>query len=132
MAGARTSFGYYVGVVILVALLLAGAALIVAMVARPGTPETSVLAVTDRTPVACPDHANDVTCFETQVTNNGEADTTVRCEIRSTDGSVATFVNGGATTTQLLLGVDQSVQVDSVVEGDGARPPSVSCEPVSV
>jgi hypothetical protein len=134
MSERRTSPGYYVAVVLLGALLIAGVGLIVAMVARPGPPDASVLAVTDRSPIPCPDHQQRVTCFETQVTNNGQSRTGVFCEIRSTDGSQATFVSG-ATTTRIVLDTDQSVHLDSVVQVTGGapgRPPLVSCDPVAL
>jgi hypothetical protein len=134
MTQRRSSVGYYVAAVILGALLIAGIALVIAMVARPGTPGASVLAVTDRSPVPCPDHQQAATCFETQVTNNGAVRTAVRCDIRSSDVSEATFV-GGATTTQIMLDTDQSVHLDSVVQktaDSAAHPPVVSCEPTPI
>ena len=74
-----------------------------------------------------------MTCFETQVTNNGGVRTDVQCTIGSIDGSQATFV-GGATTTQIQLDADQSVHLDSIlaeIDGTRARPPVVSCDPLA-
>jgi hypothetical protein len=127
----RWTFGYYFAAALLAVLLVGAVVLIVAMVMRPGPPPASVLAVTDKAPVPCPDHQKRVTCFETQVTNNGSTTTGVRCQIVSADGSQATFVSG-STTTQILLDVDQSVHLDSiVVTADDTRgdPPTVTCDP---
>jgi hypothetical protein len=134
MAERRSSVGYYVAVVLLAGLLVGGLGLVIAMVARSGPPGASVLAVTDRSPVPCPDHQDHTTCFETQVTNNGETLTGVRCQIRSSDTAQATFVSG-TTTTQIVLDTDQSVHLDSIVETTcdaAAHPPVVSCEPASI
>ena len=128
----RSHIGSYIAFVVLAGLLIAGVVLVVAMIARPGTSDASVLAVTDRSSVPCPNHPSNGTCFETQVTNNGGTRTGALCEIRSSDGSQATFVTG-ATSTQIVLDVDQSVHLDSIVENMGvgaAHPPVVSCEPV--
>jgi hypothetical protein len=131
MAQRRSHVGYYIGVVILAALLVGGIALVVAMITRPGDVGASVIAVTDRLPVACNTQDGATTCFETLVTNNGTADGTVECSIESSDAGEATFVDGN-TTTQIVLGVDQSVHLRSIVTGAGDKPtaPSVSCRPV--
>jgi hypothetical protein len=132
MATRRPTIGYYAAAAVLGVLLVGAVVLLVAMLMRPGAPPASVLTVTDRAPVPCPDHQKRSTCFETQVTNNGSARTGVRCEIRSTDASQATFVSG-ATTTQIVLDVDQSVHLDSIVvtpDDTAGDPPAVSCQPV--
>jgi hypothetical protein len=133
MSSKHSTPGYYIAVLILAVLLLGAVVLVIAMIARPGVPGASVLAVTDRVPVACAGQKQNATCFETQVTNNGGTTSTFRCEVRPTDDAQATFIEG-ATTTQILLGADQSVHLDSmVVSTTDATPsaPSVSCEPVS-
>lgn len=136
MAARRTSPGYYIAVVLLGGLLLTAVVLIVAMITRPGEPDTSVLAVTDRVAVQCtqpdPQAQSDTTCFDTQVTNNGSATSTFRCEVSPTGDAPATFVEG-QTTTQILLGVDQSVHLQTIVAAarSNATPPAVSCDPVS-
>jgi hypothetical protein len=132
MTADRSMFGYYIGVVILGVLVVGAVVLVGAMIARPGPPPASVLTVTDRAPVPCPDHQKRATCFETQVTNNGSARTSVRCQIHSTDGAQATFFST-ATTTQILLDTDQSVHLDSIVvtsDDTAANPPVVDCQPV--
>jgi len=132
MTERRSHVGSYIAFIVLAVLLVAGIGLVVAMITRPGPPDASVLAVTDRSPVPCPDHQRNGTCFETQVTNNGRSRTGVLCQIRSSDGSQATFVTG-ATSTQIVLDVDQSVHIDSIIENMGvgaAHPPIVSCTPV--
>jgi hypothetical protein len=131
MAARRTSPGYYIAVVLLGGLLLTAVVLIVAMITRPGEPDTSVLAVTDRVAVQCTQPQNDTTCFDTQVTNNGSATSTFRCEVSPTGDAPATFVEG-QTTTQILLGVDQSVHLQTIVAAgrSNAAPPAVSCDPV--
>ena len=134
MSAKRTSPGYYVAVVLLGALLIAAVALVVAMVARPGSPGASVLAVTDQIPITCQTKEKGTTCFETQVTNNGSSKSTFHCEVRSTGDAVASLV-GGSTTTDILLDVDQSVHLDSqVVTSDGSEgtAPTVTCEALSV
>jgi hypothetical protein len=134
MSEKRTSPGYYLAVVVLGGLLLAAAFFVIAMIARPGTPGASVLAVTDRIPVDCSGEPTGTFCFETLVTNNGSDAGTFRCQVRATDESQATFVEG-ATSTQILLGVDQSVHLRSLVTVTGKTqpsPPSVTCESVSV
>jgi hypothetical protein len=132
MAARRTSPAYYVAVVLLGGLLLTAVVLIVAMITRPGAPDASVIAVTDRVAVDCtqqPQHTS--TCFDTQVTNNGSASSTFQCEVRPTDSALATFVEG-RTTTQILLGVDQSVHLQTIVAtppSSDPSPPAVTCEP---
>jgi hypothetical protein len=131
MAARRTSPGYYVAVVLLGGLLLTAVVLIVAMITRPGEPDASVLAVTDRVAVTCTQPEHGTTCFDTQVTNNGSASSTFRCEVRPTGDAPATFVEG-QTTTQILLGVDQSVHLQTMVAAPASSdpsPPAVACEP---
>jgi hypothetical protein len=133
MTERRTTPGYYVAVVILAGLVVAAIVLVVAMVLRPGVPGASVLAVTDRAPIACVRDKANTTCFETQVTNNGGSDSMFRCEVRSTGDGQASFASG-STSTEILLGVDQSVDLHSeVVSAGGVDPiaPSVTCEPTS-
>jgi hypothetical protein len=67
------------------------------------------------------------------VTNNGGSDSMFRCEVRSTSDGQASFASG-STSTEILLGVDQSVDLHSeVVSAGGVDPiaPSVTCEPTS-
>jgi hypothetical protein len=132
MDSKRTGLGYYIAVVILGALLIAAVAFVVAMIARPSAPAASVLAVTDRAPVACLTEKQGSTCFTTQVTNNGAVKSTFHCEVSPTGDADASF-EAGQPFTNLVLDVDQSVEVQSVV---AARPadataPSVSCAPLS-
>lgn len=134
MSSKRSTPGHYIAVTILGGLLLAAIALVVAMIARPGAPGASVLAVTDRVPIRCQTEKQGTTCFETQVTNNGSGKNTFRCEVRSTDGSEVSFV-GGTTTTDILLDADQSVHLDSMVvasDSSSAIAPNVSCQPLSI
>jgi hypothetical protein len=132
MDSKRTSPGYYIAVVILGALLIAAVAFVVAMIARPSTPESSVLAVTDRVPVTCEPEKQGNTCFTTQVTNNGTVTDTFQCEVSSTDGSQVNF-EAGSPIMSIPLNPDESVDLRSVVSADrkDAQAPSVSCVPLS-
>ncbi len=126
----RTSPGYYIAVVILGALLIAAVAFVIAMIARPSTPGASVLAVTDRAPVACQIEEKATTCFTTQVTNNGPVRSTFHCEASPTGDADANFESGLPVTT-IVLDVDQSVDLRSVVSSGHANAPTVSCAPLS-
>ncbi len=128
----RTSPGYYIAVVILGALLIAAVAFVIAMIARPSTPGASVLAVTDRAPVACQVEKNGNTCFTTQVTNNGPVRSTFHCEVSPTGDADANFESGLPVTT-IVLDVDQSVDLRSIVASRtaDASAPTVSCVPLS-
>ena len=132
MDSKRTSPGYYIAVVILGALLIAAVAFVVAMIARPSTPGASVLAVTDRAPAACQPEKPGNTCFTTQVTNNGAVKGTFHCEVSPTGDADANF-EGGQPVMNLVLDVDQSVDLKSVVatRAADASTPSVSCVPLS-
>jgi hypothetical protein len=133
MSSKRSTPGYYIAVMLLGGLLIAGIALVVAMIARPSVPGASVLAVTDRTPIQCQTPKDGTTCFRTQVTNNGSTQSRFRCDVRPSSSSAVRFVSG-TTTTEIQLGVDQSVDLDSIVSSDrsSALAPIVSCQPSSI
>jgi hypothetical protein len=131
----RSTIGFEVSVVVLVALLVTAFGLIVSMAVRPSQHQALAEISTNQQPSRCHEHTGGSVCFNTTVKNVGAVESTFLCEVSAADASQATFPPGGSANTEVFLQPANTVTVQSIitpaVAGAVTSPPNVACSPVS-
>lgn len=124
----RTTFGYYIGIVLLAAALGVGVSLVTVLITTPddsgaiyvlSAPQADECPVGERAPV----------CFRFDITNTGSTGGTASCLTSPAPGTLAVFPNGNATADVLLASGETRQLYVKVIpdEGNEVLAPSVGC-----
>ena len=116
----------------LLLVAIAAAAILLALQLRPDAPIR--FAWGDAEGVDCPEGVGAPACFRFVVTNLGNRDSGVRCDVAAGDGARAFFLNGSPVYESAIPiepggGLELTVKVDPGVEGT-APSPAFACRPL--